>query len=196
MRDYNFFSEYVYTESKLRPKKLIVPILLIIVVAGVLGSFFYLEWKLSEKEDLIAEQESFLNSDEVVKTKQELEVLGEEVTYLNLLGEEIELFDLILQLDYRVTEEMTSALLNSVPRNVFFTSYVINERNITISGEAIERVDVAELENNLRDLSMFDNVFVPSVSYNDESEHYVFTIEITLEDFMLEMTQGGEPNDE
>jgi len=187
LRDYNFFSEYVFSESKLRPKKLILPVLIFIVIASVVGTFFFLEWKLYEKEDLIAEQETFLNSDEVVKTKQELETLSEEVAYLTLLGEDTALFELILQLDFTVTEELTDALLESVPRNIMFTSYSIGDGDIVILGEATERADIAEFEDNLRNLDIFSNIFVPIVSYNSETEHYLFTLEII---------QGGELNDE
>jgi len=196
MRDYNFFSEYVFTESKLKPKKLIVPVILIIIMASVIGSYFYFEWKLSEKEDIIAEQESFLNSDEVIQTKHELEVLRQEVAYLTLLGEESVLFDLLLQYDYRVTELLTSVVLDSVPRNVSFASYGINNTGIIITGEATSRADVAEFEDNLRNLNMFSNIFVSSISYDEDSEHYSFSLDIILEDNKLEYIQGGGLDDE
>lgn len=187
MRDFNFFSEYVFTESKLKPRTLVLPVFILIIVCSIIGTYLYLEYEIDNKESTIAEQEQYLSDDEVVRTKKELDALREEYNYLSVLEGETTIFQLLIQTSYSVTEELTDTILNAVPRNIAFSTYIIDDNQVFISGIATERTDVAEFENNLRNTNIFMDIYVSVIRYNEETEHY---------DFIIEVVQGGESNDQ
>jgi len=180
MRDYNFFSEYIYTKSSFKIKKLIVPILFLFVIAVIVITFVLLEMKENEKQDILETKVEFLKTKEVRDTLRDVEILREEVEILNILTVETVLFDMLITEGFSVTEFITEALGSALPRNIAFTSYVIERNTVSISAVAIDYADIAEFENNLRDLSIFYNIFVADIAYIEETELYIFTLSIVI----------------
>jgi len=186
MRDYNFFSEYVYTKSSFRIKKLLVPIVFLIVIASIVTTYVLLEFKENEKQEILDTKIEFLKSKEVRDTLRDVELLTEEIEILNILTVETILFDMLITEGFSVTEFITDAIGSALPRNIAFTSYTINRNTVSITAFAIDYADIAEFENNLRDMSVFYNIFVADISYIEETELYTFTLGIVI---------GGEDNE-
>ena len=180
MRDYNFFSEFIYTKSSFRIRKLIVPILFIIVIAAIVGTFLLLEIKENDKQEILDTKTEYLESKEVRDTLREVELLIEEVATLNVLTGETILFDMLITEGFSVTEFITEAVGTSLPRNIAFTSYSINRNIVSIEAYAIAYADIAEFENNLRDMSIFYNIFVSDIAYDEKTELYTFALNIVI----------------
>ncbi len=180
MRDYNFFSEFIYTKSSFRIRKLIVPILFIIVIAAIVGTFLLLEIKENDKQEILDTKTEYLESKEVRDTLREVELLIEEVATLNVLTGETILFDMLITKGFSVTEFITEAVGISLPRNIAFTSYTISRNTVSIEAYAIAYADIAEFENNLRDMSIFYNIFVSDIAYDEKTELYTFALNIVI----------------
>lgn len=180
MRDYNFFSEFIYSRGSFRFKKLIVPLLFIIVIAAVITTYVLLEIKEKEQQDLLETKIEYLATKEVRDTLRDVEILIEEIATLNILTGETILFDGLLTDGFSVTEFITEAIGSALPRNIAFTSYSISRNTVNVDAYAIAYADVAEFENNLRDMSLFYNIFVSDIDYNQETELYTFTLNIVI----------------
>jgi len=180
MSDYNFFSKYIYTKGSFRIKKLIVPLVFLIVMAAIVITYVLLEMKESEKQELLETKIEFLESKEVKDTLRDVEIIKEEIATLNILIEETILFDMFLTEGFSVTEFITEAIGTALPRNIAFTSYSISRNTVNVEAYAIAYTDIAEFENNLRDMSIFYNIFVSDILYNPETELYAFTLSVVI----------------
>ncbi|MBI9014335.1 MAG: PilN domain-containing protein [Clostridiales bacterium] len=180
MRDYNFFSEYVFAQSSFKFRKLILPILFFVVIAAVVVAYIFLELRIGDKQETLDAQIELLESKEVRETLQAVESLREEIAVLTILYEETGIFDLQIQEEFSVTEFLTQAIVISLPRNVAFLDYSIDQNSVIVSGFATAYADIAEFENNLRDLNVFFNIFVGSIEYDEDMDLYTFTLSIVL----------------
>jgi len=149
-------------------------------MAAIVSTYVLLEMKENEKQDILETKTEYLDSKEVRDTLREVELLTEEVATLNILTVETIIFDMLLTEGFSVTEFITEAIGFALPRNIAFTSYVIDRNTVSVEAYAIAYSDIAEFENNLRDMSIFFNIFVSDIAYVDETELYTFELNIVI----------------
>lgn len=185
MKDYNFFSDYVFVKSTFNVKKMIVPFVFV-VVFGIIGGAYYfmsnMESDLQTEYDL---KQRIIDSDEYKKVLEDVLILREEVANLRLVDEEVYLFELLMRYSYPVTDDLVSTILLITPRNVAFESYTITETFIEIIAITTDYSYVAEMESNLRNLNVFNKIFVANIS-NESEDEYRFSILISLGGMMYE----------
>lgn len=184
MRDFNFFSDYIFIKSSFRIKKLIIPGIYLIVILVVVGTFFIMHHTERKLQDEYDANQRIIESAEFIQVSEDVITLREEMALFRQISEEVVLFDLVMQFDYPVTDDLISKILEATPRNVVFRTYGINNRVITITAETTDYSYIAEIENNLRDFFIFANIFVSLI--DREEDRFTFTIELDL---------GGELND-
>jgi len=150
------------------------------VIAAIVLTFLLLEMKEKEKQEILDTKTEFLESKEVRDTLREVEILIEEIATLNILTGETILFDMLIMEGFSVTEFITEAIGMALPRNIAFASYNINRNVVNVEAYAIDYADIAEFENNLRDLSIFYNIFVSDIIYNQDTELFTFELNIVI----------------
>ena len=196
MKDYNFFEDYVFKSNRIYLKYLALPFVFIILIGALLSVYFYNSYsfnKLTEKHD---EYNALINSQAYINTMSELENIRNEITLLRNMEIETDIFRNYIITDYIVTEEITEMILNSIPRNLVFSSYAISKSGVVIDGFASNYSYIAEFENNLRGLNRFENIFVEHItSDGGEGADEDTEVEASLVSFSIDLRIGGESDD-
>lgn len=180
MRDYNFFSDYIFTQSHFSFKKLILPIVFSFFLASVIGSYIGLEFMIRDKMNQIEVQEDIMKTPENRSVQQELQAILDEILVLDVMLEETALFDQMIEEEFNVTEELTNDIVGAVPQNIAFSGYTISGGDVLISGSATSYSDVAEFQNNIRDLNKYYNIFVSTITFEEALQVYDFNLVIEL----------------
>jgi|LGVE01.1.fsa_nt_gb hypothetical protein len=179
MRDFNFFSEYVYVNTGIKLKHFILPLIYVVLIAALVFSYYYMNSNKTDLQATYEENNQFIESKEYTNVLAEAKVLSENVESLVALELELGAFKASIPYRYRVTEELLGMILGTIPRNVAFNNYNINSNGVIITAVSSDYSYIAEVEYNLRSLDIFDNVFIKIIS-SDEVEGYSFNIELTF----------------
>lgn len=181
MRDYNFF-ESIYEEKKTNELKFIYVGIITTVIVGVMVILYLVNiFKIRGLENSIYEEQQVLNSSEFAKAyeqktrgEQKLEVLNQYhsgVTSLN---------DIVVSEDY-INTELVKKISNVVPESISFKSMNIDNRVIVMNGTSTTRVNIGELQYNLKELGIFDDIHVSSItSSEDDSANLSFNFNISF----------------
>jgi len=179
MRDFNFFSEYVYVDTTIKFKKLILPLIYVVLIAALGFSYYYMNSNKTDLQATYDENNQFIESKEYANLLEEVKVLSNNVELLVALKSELVAFKTSIPFRYRVTEELLDMILGTIPRNVSFNNYSVNPNGVIISAFSSDYSYIAEVEYNLRSLNIFDSVFIKIIS-SDEIAGYAFDIDLTF----------------
>lgn len=192
MRDFNFFSQYIYSTKKVSVKRFIIPAVLVVLIGAIGGTWFLLETKINHLQEDYDSNQGILESSEYVNTMEEIDAVRSHIEYLRALNEESVLFTLQMQDTYKVTDQLMSLILAATPQNVAYFNYAINGDAISISAVTTEYATIAEFETNLRALALFDSIIVTSIDPADDLEDgFSFNIDLAFPEFEI----GGETVD-
>ncbi len=198
MKDFNFFSEYVYVKSNFRMSNLILP-LIYLVMFLVMGFFFYtMEKDENDLQTVSDENKAFIESAEYRNMIEKNGKLTGELEIMVATGLELEIFESLIPYSYRVTEELLLDILHSIPRNVAFISYDISSLGISASVVSSGYPYIAELEKNLRELDYVEDVFIDGISTDAvdiESDQAELAYEAGYYSFKITIVFGGMEND-
>jgi Tfp pilus assembly protein PilN len=181
MRDYNFFSPYIYSKKKLSLKKFLWPLFWIILIAAISGTWFYFDQQINDLQEEYDSHQKVLDSSDYKNTMNEVTLLREKLAYLNALESDTVFFEAIMKNFYKVTDDLMLKILNAVPQNIVFNDYTITEGGIDISADTTDYPSIAEFEKNLRILDIFDTILVSQISDSEALElGYHFEIQMTF----------------
>lgn len=180
MKDYNFFSTYVYTVKNKSIKRYVLPVFLILILVSVGLTYILLDRKENDLQSEYDTQELILNSQMYKETMDEVKVLRAHLAYLQMLNEETLAFDMLMIDSYKVSDELMSSILIATPQNVVYSNYAINRSKVEIFAVTNDYSYIAEFEINLRKLNIFENIVVNNIFVSDDLENG-FTFSITLE---------------
>jgi hypothetical protein len=179
MRDYNFFSQYIYTTKKKSSKSFLAPIVLVLVIAAVGVTWYILNQKQDKLQDEYDANQVILESKEYKDTMAEVEALRAQLEYIRGVSAETFLFSLIMQNDYKVTDDLMYVILLATPQNVAYSNYVINESTISISADTTDYSYIAEFEANLRSIGIFEGIVVTNIDLSELVEDgFRFDVEL------------------
>ncbi|MBN2796277.1 MAG: PilN domain-containing protein [Clostridia bacterium] len=181
MRDYNFFSPYIYSTKQFSYKKLIFPLFLCLLILGISGSWLFMKYQINNLQEEYNTHQAVLESNEYQQTMSQVTYLRDQLAYLNNLENDTLLFDQMIQTDYKVTDELMHSVLQAVPQNIVFTAYDITKDGINISADTTDYPSVAEFEKNLRQLNLFESIVVSSITPSELMDlGYHFEIQTTF----------------
>lgn len=181
MRDYNFFSPYIYSTKKLSLKRFLWPLFWVILIAGIAATWFYFDQEIKDLQEEYDSHQKVLDSADYINTMNEVTVLREKLTYLNALESDTVLFEAIINRDYKVTDDLMVKILKAVPQNIVFNNYAITESGIDISADTTDYPSIAEFEKNLRSLDIFESILVSQISDSEALDlGYHFEIQMTF----------------
>jgi len=83
----------------------------------------------------------------------------------------------IIKIDI-INDMFLKTITDRVPEDIFFQNINISAASIQITGVAKNNVSIAQLEQNLRELPYFENVFIPNITANTGG--YTFTISFQI----------------
>lgn len=181
MNDYNFFEENPQQTLNLRFKKLygIVIALVLICIFGGITVFNIIKINTLNKE--IASMEEILNSQENIKKLEEVNKLSKKLDILNKYYDAVSSADKTINDGDNIKSSLINEISSTVPEDVYFGSININSSNINIQASGKSRRSIAEFEYNLKNLNIFESVYIDSIS-ESQNNKYVFNVKCILKD--------------
>jgi type IV pilus assembly protein PilN len=190
MRDYNFF-EFFAEEKKTNDLRFVyVGIITSIIVGAMVVIYLTNVFKIRALEDSIYESQLTISSTEFAtaysqkqKDDERLKLLNNYYTSVSNLNESISKEDYI-------KTELLKRISSVVPQSVSFQNMNISDKTITMTGTSSTRVAIGELQYNLKELDIFEDIHVSTVSSSSEdASNYSFNFNIT---FKLKEGYGNE----
>ncbi|ABR49601.1 Fimbrial assembly family protein [Alkaliphilus metalliredigens QYMF] len=178
MRDLNFFEPYIVEPEKTSSKRLILialtTILIFVLIFYPILNFFEIK---SIKNEITFINES-LNS---LENQKKLDTIQNKKQSLEAFKSE---FDILLQLDHQIknrdviNDELMLQISKQIPNDIFFESMSINGEQVHIQGNAYLKLDIAQMEHNLRYNGDFYEIFIPSITENDGFYSFSITFKV------------------
>lgn len=181
MRDYNFF-EFFAEEKKTNDLRFVyVGIITSIIVGAMVVMYLTNVFKIRALEDSIYESQLTITSTEFAAAYSEKQKDDERLKLLNSYYTSVaSLNEAVAKEDY-IKAELIKTISSVVPQNVAFQNMNISDRTITMSGTSSTRVAIGELQYNLKELGIFKDIHVSTISSSSEdSASYSFNFNISF----------------
>lgn len=190
MRDFNFFSPYLEYKKKSTKKVFHTVIIVLIIIIPTFGIYSYNQYKITKLENRLSALQDSMTSNERVEgikkykeVEKKLEVLKQYFTALNNVNDKINRLDVI-------NSELFNKLESVFPKTVFIRNLSVTTNEIQMQGVSKDKIAVAELQHNLKELKIFDKVHVSIITNeSDEGSNVIFAVLCTLKDVANDETE-------
>lgn len=180
MRDLNFFEGYIEKKEFNLDKQLVYYTIFFLLLIGLISYTIFNQIKIRnitrdlEKLKMIAEDEKINERVEyITKKEKEVEKFKESLNKIKSLDDTMEN-------DNIIDDSLLEMIKVRMPEEVFFTSISMNSEHIEMVGVSENKSSIAELGKSLESISEFKEIFVTSIS--KEEEYYSFNLSISLKD--------------
>jgi Tfp pilus assembly protein PilN len=182
MRDLNFFSEHINSESSAKRKKAIVLGVLAGIIAMMAVIYGITAMIVGKLETDIQKSRDYLESSEVAQSKKELEAKKARLALLKQYDEAVTEIKKTIDDSDKVRSELIEKINGTLPSGVRVLNFTVSQQNVNISAEAGSRIQIAELEHNLMETELFNKVHIGAVNNKDETGIFSFTIDCILKE--------------
>ena len=167
MNDFNFFSSAIESEKVSRRKRIVI-LLCFIVYIGIVSGIYYLTVRdIKSVEDEISSLKEYANSADV---RTQLEEIRNKKTELKVFTDYYDSVGAIIT-DFNNANVITNdfiALINStVPDSITFINTMYNPGVFVVNAISGNRVEIAEFYRNLKDLDIFSQIILGSISESE-----------------------------
>ncbi|QGU95771.1 hypothetical protein GOM49_12305 [Clostridium bovifaecis] len=170
MKDYNFFEYYLKKRQALNLRYLCIAALSMFSISIIGVSYEWSRLQVSKIESDIAGQEKMINTKKIQQQESEISNIKKKLEILNKYDESVQLIgDIIIEND-RIDDEIIKKLVDVIPNEITLKSIEIDKQNLYMDGKANDRVTIAELEHNLKELNTFYSVHVNYIDDNSLKE--------------------------
>lgn len=172
IKDINYLPDYIL-EKNLRTKKRLILTFWVFVCISVICGFLlapmaiYGFYEIQIKN--VNSQLTALAS--VEKKANELAEISD------ISNKKDSLLDRINGNQVRITE-LTAKIRNAIPYNVYMKSYMISEKNVTMSFAISSPLDTIELIRSLENLNIFEKVTISTFPIVDKSDVITFNLKL------------------
>jgi len=167
MRDFNFFEYFEQKGKQQKGRRVSYPILLLVIVVAAtawpLTNIVRIHWMqrtAENRQHQLETDERYPLLTEVDELHAELEEERNRLAELENAAEQIKNREII-------DEQLLFTIASSMPADTSLSSLTINQSEVRMTGNALSKPAIAELEHNLRRTGQFEEIFVPSISEND-----------------------------
>lgn len=182
MRDFNFFSSFIETKKASTAKYSFVALIIIFIIF-IVGGFSYINHskaKVLEKE--IKDLKTYLEANEVVEEIKEIEEKKRKLVVMKEYFSVLEEINRSIDNAYVINSELIEKIASKFPSELFVNSMLISQDNLQMQGISNNRIAIAELQHNLKQLEVFSRVNVSTISKeSEESSNFVFTMTCMFE---------------
>ncbi|MDB2136785.1 PilN domain-containing protein [Clostridium butyricum] len=183
MKDLNFFAPY---QGKKKEKT--NTNMYIYGAAGLVGfailstlifnsaKLFLLNREISNFTEKLGDSEIQTELKEANSINNQIEVLTQYDTALSDVAKSIKNRN-------NVSDELLNKINSTIPSEITFKNLVVANNTLSIQGTALNRTSIAELEHNLKQLTIMDDTYVNSIKNAGAVEgEYSFDIKCVLKD--------------
>ncbi len=178
MRDYNFFEPYIKKSRKIDKNKIILLCLLGIMIISATTYPIMITLRTIKINNSIAAMKTEMLSDETKQNNSEITVLQRKIQereqQLQFLGE---IDDIMKDVDL-IDEYLIYTVSSAVPEGIFLNTVNISSSDIKMTGTSLEKTLIAELQYNLRQCDTFEEIFIPSITF--DNGYYDFSVIISF----------------
>lgn len=180
MRDFNYFEPYLGGNEKITVKKLGKYIVLYGVATLMILYPAYNTWQIYKAQKETLAVSIVAHSSEIQEGKVAIEEMERELEAYKAIDEQLQVLELTFRQKDMINDLLINALKDNMPQEVFLQIMKIQPDIIELQGVAQDRLSIAILENNLRKINVFENIFIPSVI--ESSNNYTFTLRFSTKD--------------
>ena len=180
MKDLNYFESYIEKKEFNLDKQLVYYTIFFLLLIVLISYTIFNQIKIRnitrdlEKLKMIAEDEKIIERVEyITKKEKEVEKFKESLNKIKLLDDTMEN-------DNIIDDSLFEMIKVRMPEEVFFTSISMNSEHIEMVGVSENKSSIAELGKSLESIAEFKEIFVTSIS--KEEEYYSFNLSISLKD--------------
>jgi len=164
MQDYNFFAPFLRGRKKPENKTISWGVIGILVLVGAIAwpAYNFVQLRILDSR-IEGMQQDLISSPDYPKMEQVdalLSRLQEQRVLLSSLDQTAEQIEQIQGVD----EQLLFSISVATPMDITLQSLDVNQGVISIQGTAASKPAVAEYEYNLRELGLFERIFVPVIS--------------------------------
>ena len=200
MRDTNFFEPYIdKKEIDFKGKKMVLLVIAsTLTVALILFPivnkirFYRMNKEITRIDAEINSSQNKIRKSQVEGKRQEIADLKEKDKTLELIADDFYKRD-------NVGDFLVLSITDAMTDGMFLKSIDITGDELMVSGIAKEKKDIARLERNFRRVVYFQDVFIPSITLNENYYEFGVNIKINNEEVNLkkkeqtdEMNEIGE----
>ena len=184
MRDFNFFEPYIRKE-KVEKKKKKRPFIIVVVVFLLIGTVYvYRDAIFNKIAEVTAREEAPIEDERMPELEQKRLELAK-----------LKSADAYLKETNRIDEQLLNDITTRVPDNAEYDSISIGEMSTEIRGNAKTVQLTADYGNALKELEVFEDIFVTNSTYDEEEKRYSFILDIDFE-HAQKSSQGDAPADD
>ncbi|MGK0469030.1 PilN domain-containing protein [Clostridium sp.] len=190
MRDFNFFRPYLDNESLSLKTRLTIVIASILIFVFMAAIFVGNSVRIVGIEKEIKSIENIMTSPKTQQIKNEFAAEGEKTKKTQQYYEELKKVSSTVRSMDIINSELIRKISSTTPEKVFFQSISITDKAVQIQCSSDSRISAAELLHNMKELNIFEEVFMPGINSGseDNDSQQKFTLICTL--------KGGEVNEE
>lgn len=182
MKDLNFFSTYSKrTERKVNKNLLFYSVVILVTLSMVFYYAYNFVLIRRANKDLEASQTQI---EEIEANEKIKDVLDKEAKIVDLKDDVARLKaldDYVKEIDI-LNEGLLLTITNAIPKDLFFSNMTLNVDSISIDGSALGKEAIAQFQHNLNSLGVFEEIFVPGITYNDTYYSFNMNIKFREED--------------
>lgn len=180
MQDFNFFEPYVVHHKRKEKRKMTFYSITALLIAAILSfPLFSQVYSHNVKKDVEA-MKRILESSEAKDKVERLEEKQAELNEIKNIMSILQDRDTELKKIDIVNEQLIQTIADAVPKDLHLESVTISNGEISLYGKAKEKSSIAELEYRLRKANQFNNIFIPSITSNEEL--FDFYLQFTVKD--------------
>jgi len=182
MRDLNFFSPYIQVKKASRKKDLFIAGTAILAAIVVISFSVWNVLEIKRLQADIEKYEGLLNSNAIAKKLQDTNTKRD---HIKIFKEYESLLQKInLQIDYadQINRQFFDDIAMEIPQEMFLINIVISSEEMNLHGTASNRIPIAELVHNLKQLPYFSKVHVNVIAEDGQEDHSIFNIKCTFKD--------------
>jgi type IV pilus assembly protein PilN len=183
MRDINFFKPYLGQNKQKTNSKIYVYGIMVIVGLFIIISFGFNETQIYVLDKDINSYNEKLSAPEIQSQLKAAEDINKQIDVLKKYDAAVNDVANSVKARDNVSEDLLKDISSTLPSEVLFNSLEVVENTISIKGVSKNRQAVAELEHNLRELTIMSDVYVNSIApQGSVKDEYSFDIKCVLKE--------------
>lgn len=184
MRDFNFFEPYIRKE-KVEKKKKKRPFIIVVVVFLLIGTVYvYRDAIFNKIAEVTAREEAPIEDERMPELEQKRLELAK-----------LRSADAYLKETNRIDEQLLNDITTRVPEDAEYDSISIGELSTEIRGSTKTIALTADYGNALKELEIFEDIYVVSTTYEKEGKRYRYILDIDFA-HIEKSSQGDAPADD
>ena len=188
MKDLNFFESYI-VKKRLSVKREYVYYLIILTFGIIMLIYAILnQMKIINLRKEIDKMKEITEDSSIINKVDEINIKRKELNTLKEYIDEIRLQYSYIDENSKIDNTLLEMLASSIPEGLFLTSVSVYSGEINVVGRAKDELLIAQLSNNLKLYKPFKEVFISSIS--KENQYYSFNMDISLKEVELNGEDG------